>query len=787
MLGSIFVVIALLASLYSIYKYYQSYRGEQTLQKARIGYHVMSVSVIGASVVLLYLIINHQFQYNYVFNYSSSDLSFGLLLSTFFAGQEGSFLLWVLFAVIIGLFLMSRYVKSGKSEATFMLGFIPTVTFILVMISPLLKNPFAYIWSNTAYIDTKFLNSSLLNTPALQNFLLTDSNNQRTVLKFGEELINSIQYSGIQINQLLIQGKGLNPMLENFWMQIHPPVLFLGFALAAVPFAYAVSSLIKNEYQTWIKETLPWVIATVLVLGLGIMIGGYWAYGVLGWGGYWAWDPVENSSLVPWIIAVALLHTMLIQKKSGSGNKPGGFIKTNLLLAGFTFVLVVYSTFLTRSGILSDTSVHSFTDPGILIYNVLFGFLIMFSIGVVGLVFYRRREIEAPAKSEHNLFSREIGLFYGSMLLIGSVFAIIVGTSAPIFGQTVHIEFYTMMNLPLVVLMCLLIPLSLYLDWRSNDSRLFFKRTITSLSISITLTVLLTILIGTNELLYILLVFAAVFTIVTNTELILRSNKNIKLLGGHLAHIGFAIFIIGALVSVVLDFDQELELEKGKVYDFENTEVSFNGYQPIENGKKYLFDVKLKNESGYEAAKPVMYISDYNNSLMREPYIITGISKDIYIEPLSFEPGNSTSKQVVSLRKGKPFEVGGAYVTFEGFDLPEDAMQKMMKGESFDVHAKISVGKGGNSNVKDVLLVKGVTKRVYDETTNISFDITNYDVAGILQIKFDSQIQNVNITKDILTVKISEKPFISFVWIGIIVMALGFTLVYIRRFLEVKN
>jgi cytochrome c-type biogenesis protein CcmF len=144
--------------------------------------------------------------------------------------------------------------------------------------------------------------------------------------------------------------------------------------MAAAPFAFAMAAVIKNEYDQWVKQSLPWILAGMMVLGLAIMLGGYWAYGVLGWGGYWGWDPVENSSLVPWIVGVALIHTMLIQKKSQANGGNGRFVKTNLILAVMTYVLVLYSTFLTRSGILGDSSVHSFVSPGMLVYF----FLVLF-------------------------------------------------------------------------------------------------------------------------------------------------------------------------------------------------------------------------------------------------------------------------------------------------------------------------------------------------------------------------------------------------------------------------
>src|SRR5690625_480192 len=142
-------------------------------------------------------------------------------------------------------------------------------------------------------------------------------------------------------------------------MAIHPPMLFVGFAAMVVPFAFAVTALWKRQYTQWVRAALPWTIFAVLVLGVGIALGGYWAYITLSFGGYWAWDPVENSSLVPWLVGVAAFHAMIIQKKSGQGHKAA------LIFSILAYMLVIYSTFLTRSGILGDVSVHSFVDLGL--------------------------------------------------------------------------------------------------------------------------------------------------------------------------------------------------------------------------------------------------------------------------------------------------------------------------------------------------------------------------------------------------------------------------------------
>ena len=154
-------------------------------------------------------------------------------------------------------------------------------------------------------------------------------------------------------------GKGLNELLHNPWMVIHPPILFVGYALLAVPFAFALAGLWRRDYDGWARQALPWTLAGWSFLGLALLLGGYWAYETLGWGGYWGWDPVENSALVPWLTATALLHALLVQRTSG------GFRRASFALAILTYLLVFYATFLTRTGVLSSFSVHSFVEEGL--------------------------------------------------------------------------------------------------------------------------------------------------------------------------------------------------------------------------------------------------------------------------------------------------------------------------------------------------------------------------------------------------------------------------------------
>src|SRR5207247_9721085 len=188
-----------------------------------------------------------------------------------------------------------------------------------------------------------------------------------------------------------VDGQGLNPLLQDPWMTIHPPVLFTGFSSLIAPFAIAMAALVRRDYDGWVKVALPWVVFSTAILATGFIMGGVWAYKVLGWGGYWGWDPVENGSFIPWLSNIALLHGLLVQRVSGS------LRRTNFFLAVTSYVLVLYASFLTRSGVLADFSVHSFVNLGL--NGFLLSFLFMVIIVGYGTLLLRLRAIPGPARA----------------------------------------------------------------------------------------------------------------------------------------------------------------------------------------------------------------------------------------------------------------------------------------------------------------------------------------------------------------------------------------------------
>ncbi|NOX65370.1 MAG: cytochrome c biogenesis protein CcsA [Chlorobi bacterium] len=804
MAGNIFITFALLASVFSIIMYYLTYKGyTNTKNLARIGYHLSTIAIIAASAYLLHALLTHQYQFSYVYNYSNSDLSTGMLMSTFWAGQEGSFMLWLLFTAISGLILLEYTSKRGDLEYRVMMIFTLALAFLLVMVSPGLKDPFTFIWSEPTFIDIKNIKQSYLSLPFMQQFTFSDGNTGQTLIKMNEQLAGLLAGNGISIDQFIAFGKGLNPLLNNFWMQIHPPMLFAGFSMATAPFAFAFAALIKNEYKDWVKQSFPWLLAAMMILGLAIMLGGYWAYIILGWGGYWGWDPVENSSLVPWIVGVAAIHTFIIQKKTQSGEGAGRFVKTNLILSILTYLLVLYSTFLTRSGILGEASVHSFVSPGMMVYTLLILFIGTFTVLGFGAIAYRWKYLEKTFTSEDNMLSKELALFTGSVALIAAALIIIVGTSAPIFGTAVEISFYNELGLPIAILLGFLNGLSLLLRWKKTSEKALLDSTKMPLIISIVLTIAIVFLGGIKDFMAILFTFSAVFMLVVNLDTAIKIFKGKKsFLGAYVAHTGIALFMLGVVATGWFTREEQVELKEGQMTNVFGYNLTYTGYTPIENGEKFKFNITVEKDGSSNIIAPVMYISSFNNSLMRDPDIITKFTNDFYVSPVSFEEGggkkeNNSSATKVTVTKGQTTEYNGAEIKFTKFDFPPDAMAAMQSGKDFYIGALLEIEFNGKKyNVEPKMETKSGQRSFVGakvKEANLNIELLNLDASGKVELSL-SQINNNNTESKIEEVKLpslwveaSIKPFMNLIWIGTLTVVLGFLIAAFRRTKEANK
>jgi cytochrome c-type biogenesis protein CcmF len=799
MVGSIFLSVALVFSLIAMVMYYLTFKGyKNTLNFARYSYHGMAIFVIAASAYLWYAILTHQYQYHYIFSYSNNSLSTGLLFSSFWGGQEGSFMLWLLLTSIIGIILQSYSSKRGDLEPRVMAVFALATTFLLVMVSPWFKNPFEYIWMTPVFIEVKNINPQYFSLPFLQNFIFTDQQSNTTFIQMSSQLHAMLAQAGVHVNQFITDGKGLNPQLLNYWMQIHPPMLFTGFSMATVPFAFAMAALMKNEYRDWVNQSLPWVLAGTGILGLGIMMGGYWAYEMLGWGGYWAWDPVENSSLIPWLIGVASIHTMLVQKRSlKTTDGVGRYAKTNLILSILTYILVLYSTFLTRSGVLGDASVHSFVNPGMIVYLFLVVFIGTFILLGFGTIAFRWKNLEDKNLHEESILSRELSLFTAAVILCASALIVLVGTSSPLFGQSVDTFFYNEMHIPIAIIIGLLNGLSLLIKWRSTETKDLLKDSALSFIASVVLTALIVVFGGLHNLMMILLTLSTAFALLVNAQIAIKIiRSNLKNLGGYVAHIGISLFILGVVGSAVYSKQLNVDLVKDMPTKAFGYEMTFTGYKPIENNTKFAFNINMKQGNKTFNVAPIMYISDYNNSLMREPAILNRLSEDVYVAPLGFDEGTAQQSNAngenLKLEKGKEINVQGAKLSFDKFDVSSETMKAMQEGKDFQMGAVLTIETDGKKEEFE-LLRKSIGGDVqYTDYTSkesgLKIQLLNLTAqmieVSVTSTKNQQQPIMQKPKQEVLSVTASIKPYISLVWIGVIVMFLGFFVAVTRRLKE---
>ncbi|MCB0428955.1 MAG: cytochrome c biogenesis protein CcsA [Flavobacteriales bacterium] len=522
-IGKSFVFLAFVAALLASASYFFATNNRQDPDKAaswsrlaNIAFLTHVVGVVGIVVTLFSMIFYHMFEYHYVWQHSSSALPIRYMLSCFWEGQEGSFLLWTIWHAVIGLFLMR------------------------------MKNEFRAPVMSILSVVQVFLGSMLLGVYILGYKV---GSNPFILLREHSEMMNLPFVS--QPNYLEhLDGRGLNPLLQNYWMTIHPPTLFLGFALTVVPFAFAISGLWIRNYGGWIKPALPWTLLGVLVLGTGILMGGAWAYEALSFGGFWAWDPVENASLVPWMTLVASLHLMLIYKSKQRS------LFTTVVMVCVTFFLILYSTFLTRSGILGDASVHAFTDLGM--SGQLLVYMFFFTLLAVALIISRYKHLKDPGKEEH-LWSREFWMFIGSLVLLIAAFQIIFTTSTPVINKvfgtdkappTDPIAHYNSWQIAFAVLIALMIGFTQFLNYKHTDLKKWLHKLLPSLAVGLIGGILLSWALGFNHPQYIALMVTATFAVVANADYWLRILRGkLDHAGASIAHLGFGLILIGALIS----------------------------------------------------------------------------------------------------------------------------------------------------------------------------------------------------------------------------------------------
>jgi cytochrome c-type biogenesis protein CcmF len=756
-MGTLLINIAFASALISSVCYFAANGGkEKFIRYGRTFYHIAAVFVISSAAYLLYLIITHRFEFTYVWNYSARDLPWNLLISTFYAGQEGSFHLWAFLTAVLGIFLLS-YLANRDAEIK----------------SPHHKDKYEPLVMGLYSLILSFL-----------AFIL--------VIKSPYMMVWESFPKDVSIGFVPEDGRGLNPLLQNFWMTIHPPILFTGFTSLAVPFCFAVAALIKNEYSRWMKLGLPWTLFGGMILGLGIMLGGYWAYGVLGWGGYWGWDPVENSSFVPWIVIVAAIHAMVSEEKTGK------FKKTSLVLCIVAYVLVLYSTFLTRSGVLGDASVHSFVDPGQEVYLFLIVFLSLFGGGGIAMVLFRLKSLKTTeSEQQSQLLSRESALFVGAITLCAAALVIAIGTSWPIIAKgTVEPEFYNRMNLPLAILIASINGFSILLKWRYSEEKQFLNSLYFPLGFTALVTIVL-VIIGVRDFIIALLAAASFFALFINLEIAYRIFTKDKVKSGpNIAHTGLMVLFLGIIGSARYSEEVNVSLPLNETKQALGYNLTYKGATPIKGDEeKFHFNVVVEKEGRGFLLQPVMYYSEYSEGVMKNPDIANLVTKDLYLSPMALEtPQDISSSDMISLKKGEEKEIHGMKVKFIDFDRSKfnrDAMQEgkdnimgaelevIIDGKIHKVVAEQKITSSGSENIPSKI----------SANDKYTFYLLQLAVAG--ESSVDIAVVDESMPKtdspETLVLTASIKPFINLVWGGTIIMVLGFFASLLRRYRLIKS
>jgi cytochrome c-type biogenesis protein CcmF len=396
-LGHLMTIVAFVSALVSAFAYYRYFQANE-IDKAswrrfsRISFYIHAISTTMIALSLFEIIYNHRYEYFYAYSHSSKALPVHYMISSFWEGQEGAFILWAFWNVALGVILIHT---NKYWEAPVMVVFALVQAFLVSMIMGVVIG------------DLKIGSSP---------FILLRDATQAPIFNLNPDFVPE-------------DGTGLNPLLQNIWMVIHPPTLFLGYASTLVPFAFLIGGLVTKKYAEWIRPALPWAIFSAMILGMGIIMGAYWAYVTLNFGGYWNWDPVENAVYVPWLILVASIHTMITFKKSATA------LKTSIVLVILSFILVLYATFLVRSGVLGDASVHSFTDLGLSGQLLLY---MLFFMGIAIFLAARAWKHIPSSEKEASVYSREFWIFLGAVTLGLMSFQVILPTSIPAWNALVE-------------------------------------------------------------------------------------------------------------------------------------------------------------------------------------------------------------------------------------------------------------------------------------------------------------------------------------------------------------
>ncbi|KIA93359.1 cytochrome C biogenesis protein [Pedobacter kyungheensis] len=805
-IGQFFIVLAFSASLLSTIAYFYASREKNLEDKSwrnlgRIGFLVNWASIIGIGATLFYLILGHYNEYNYVYFHSSKQLPIYYIVSAFWEGQEGSFWLWAFWQSFLGALLIWKAKTWERPVMT-------VVAFSQVFLTSMMLG--VEIFGERIGSSPFILLRDAVDLKSMAPVVFANPENFKDYLKF------------------ITDGRGLNPLLQNYWMVIHPPTLFLGFASMVVPFAYGIAALWQKRYKEWIKPAMPWTLFAVMVLGTGIIMGSFWAYEALNFGGFWAWDPVENASLIPWLTLIGAVHVMIAYKNTGHA------YFTAIALVFFSFLLVLYASFLTRSGILGDTSVHSFTDMGMFGHLILYN--VVFAVLAVGLIVWRWKELPITTKDEET-YSREFWMFIGALVVTVACIQVICSTSVPVFNKAFGtnfapppdaVKYYNQWQAPFAMVITLISGFSQYLKYKRTDPRKFYSSLVSAVIFSVVLTAGLVYVtdVYTNTM-YIIITFSCVFAVLSNAAVLYQAfGGKAKLAGSAIAHIGFALLILGALVSAATNKPISINANNFiPVKDFEKTEkpgenIMLYKNEPKQMGKYtvtyvsdttqapntfYTLNFKVIDKEGKVKEDFNLHPHTQDNEkmgLIASPDTKHYLTYDVYTHITSAavkqsahddheghsDDENYKAPRIVKVSVGDTIHTSSGVVTVKDLNRKPTAKDLALSQGDYAVGLPLEINAAGKIyNTEPIFLIKG--NNTFDFARKVDELDLKFRFSRVLpdEKKVELQIfEKPQQAKDWVVFKAIEFPFINLYWAGTIVMVIGFLLSIFRRRKEAR-
>jgi len=705
--GDFLLRLAFLLTLPAGFLFLRDLRGQRSPAAAGWLFGLHALTLAGAMALLWIYFLGHRFEYQYVAQYSSRALSPALTFAASWAGQEGSILLWALLGALVGLALLRQPGQLSRPSMFFV-----TLTQFALLVLLLVRSPF------------------------------------RTS------------------SPVPADGQGLNPLLEDPWMVVHPPVLFAGYAAMVAPFALAAAALVRGLWHDWNRAVWPWTLMAVVTLGTGIAMGGVWAFKVLGWGGYWGWDPVENASLIPWLVAVALLHGLFIQKTTG------GLVRTNLSLALLGWVTVLGGTYLTRSGVLQDFSVHSFADSGLNTPLVLFlGGTVALSV----LLLVWRRKAVGSRSSRWAALSRESALWVGLIAVLLFAAMVAFGTTAPLLTSlagrpaNVRASFYESMSVPLGILAVLVMAVAPALRW-TRQAGLGWLVALVPGFLGGVAALAGALLMGVRALSHLALIVTTGLALGVNLWTTVRLFRQGWRYGAaSLGHAGLAIMILGMVLSTALGKTERLLLAQGQPREALGYTLTYQGEEPDPQGGQRLH-IQVAAPGWDFAARPQLLRMPRGEGTMRKP-AISG-RREIYLSPVELRQGGPESRELLWLRQGQAVPVGDATWTFVGF--------RMESHEAMRVYADIDVSRSGQSQ----RVSPGMSADAQG-TRPVPVQVPGVGEIAVGRIDADNKRVGMLLpdasAAGVAVVEFSTKPLVNLVWVGALLTLLGAILAGVRR------